>query len=66
MSATKGLKQKLESISAQDRNLYQHLSEVLRQMLIDNPRNAYDLFEEYSLQIRHTHDKSGKAPQPHP
>jgi hypothetical protein len=45
MSAAKGLKQKLESISAQDRNLYQHLSEVLRQMLIDNPRNAYDLFE---------------------
>ena len=57
--ASKGLKQKLESIEHDHHNLYQHLTDVLRQMLVDNPNNAYDLFEEYSLRIRS--QKAGKA-----
>jgi radial spoke head protein 4A len=59
MSSQKGLKQKLESVESDQHNLYQHLTDVLRQMLIDNPTNAYDLFEEYSLQVRNK--RAGKG-----
>jgi len=56
---SKGLKQKLESIEHDHHNLYQHLADVLRQMLADNPANAYDLFEDYSLRIRN--QNAGRA-----
>ena len=31
-----------------NRNLYKHLSDVLAKILLDNPENSFDIFEDYS------------------
>jgi len=35
-----------------DRNLYEHLSNVLGKMLLENTDKAYDLFEEFSHDVK--------------
>jgi radial spoke head protein 4A len=36
------------------KNLYDHLTNVLGKILLENPRNAYDVFENYSHEIKDT------------
>lgn len=62
----KALTQKLESVQEGKHNLHQHITDVLRQLLIDNPNNAYDLFEEYSLRIRNQRDGKSQPPPEFP
>ena len=35
-----------------DRNLYKHLSDVLAKILLDNPENSFDIFEDYSHYVK--------------
>ena len=35
-----------------DQNLYDHLSNVLAKMLLENPTNAYDVLEEFSHDVK--------------
>jgi hypothetical protein len=43
------LKDYLNSVKGSgDRNLYKHLSDVLAKLLLDNPENSFDVFEDYS------------------
>jgi len=49
------LKQKLETIrkkGEEGENLYIHLSNIFSKILLNNPANAYDVFEDYSHQIK--------------
>lgn len=43
---------KLEKIRSGDLNLYQHLVKVLREMLLNNDKDSFRLFEHYSQQIK--------------
>lgn len=46
------MKAKLESIKEGDTNAYNHLVQVLRQMMLNNDQNGYQLFEHYSLNVK--------------
>lgn len=46
------LHSKLETIKNTDNNLYEHLAKVLRELLVNNDRNSYQLFEYYSQKIK--------------
>ncbi|CAD8116456.1 unnamed protein product [Paramecium sonneborni] len=46
------LKEKLQEIKDTNTNLYQHLNNVLTKILLDNPKNAFELFEDYSFQVK--------------
>lgn len=46
------LKKNLESIKSGDSNLYEHLVGVLKQMLVNNDRDGYQLFEYYSQKVK--------------
>ncbi|KAM3137989.1 hypothetical protein pb186bvf_009884 [Paramecium bursaria] len=46
------LKEKLQQIKDGNTNLYDHLTNVLTKILLDNPKNAFELFEDYSLQVK--------------
>ena len=35
-----------------DQNLYEHITKILRKILLENPKNAYDVFENYSQEIK--------------
>lgn len=41
------LKEKLQSIKAEDSNLYDHLVSVLRHLIISNDKNGFEMFEYY-------------------
>jgi hypothetical protein len=45
------LKQKLESIKSHDTNLYNHLVNVLKELVLSNDRDGYHLFEYYCQNI---------------
>ncbi len=34
------------------KNLYDHITETLMKIIIDKPRNAYDMFEQISAQVK--------------
>ena len=44
-------------------NLYEHLTNIMGKILLDNPKNAFDAFEDYSHEVKLTkynlndHDK---------
>jgi hypothetical protein len=46
------LKKNLESIKNGDTNLYEHLVKVLKQMILNNDKDSYQLFEYYSQKIK--------------
>ncbi len=46
------LKKNLESIKNGDSNLYEHLVRVLKQMILNNDKDSYQLFEYYSQKIK--------------
>ncbi len=47
------LKNFLHSVKGpQDNNLYDHLSNIFTKILLENPKNAYDLFEDFSFDIK--------------
>ena len=46
------IKEKLEAIKNENTNLYEHLVKVLRQMILSNDRDSYQLFEYYSQKIK--------------
>ena len=37
---------------SKDQNLYDHLSNIFTKILLENPKNAYDFFEDYSFDIK--------------
>lgn len=37
-----------------DKNLYEHLTNILGKILLENPKNAFDVFENYSHEIKET------------
>lgn len=52
------LKEKLQSIKAQDSNLYDHLVSVLRHLIISNDRNGFDMFEYYCQNVKNIQGSS--------
>lgn len=51
--SSNALKQKLENIKDKSgKNLNQHLTNILTKLLLDNPKNVYDVFEDYATQIK--------------
>ena len=47
------LKDFLHSVKgSKDSNLYDHLSNIFTKILLENPKNAYDFFEDYSFDIK--------------
>lgn len=52
------MKAKLEALKEGDSNLYQHLVSVLRQIILSNDREGFQLFEHYSQQIKANHQLS--------
>ena len=46
------IKEKLEAIKHENVNLYEHLVKVLRQMILSNDRDSYQLFEYYSQKAK--------------
>ncbi|EGR31624.1 radial spoke head protein, putative [Ichthyophthirius multifiliis] len=47
------LKQQLEQVvDNEGRNLYNHLSNVLTKLVLDEPKNAYDVLEDYSHHVK--------------
>ena len=54
------LKDKLSAIKSGDINLYDHLVKVLRQIVLNNDRNSFELFEYYSQKIKNNEET---APQ---
>lgn len=46
------MKAKLESVKEGDTNAYAHLVEVLKQMILNNDRDGYHLFEYYSHNVK--------------
>ena len=37
---------------AEGKNLYDHLTETLMKILLDRPKNAYDMFELISAEVK--------------
>lgn len=52
------IQEKLEKIKSGDSNLYQHIVKVLRQMLLNNDKESFRLFENYSQQIKSGYESS--------
>jgi hypothetical protein len=53
MSAPADLKNHLKKIEGRkNENLYDHLNKVFTKLLLENPRNAYDAFEDYSYNVK--------------
>ena len=49
----KGIQNYISEVKgAGDRNLYKHLSDVLAKILLDNPENSFDIFEDYSHYVK--------------
>jgi len=48
----KMLKKNLEAIKSGDSNLYEHLVKVLKQMVLNNDKDSYQLFEYYSQKVK--------------
>lgn len=46
------MKAKLEAIKDGDTNVYNHLIQVFKQMIINNDANGYQLFEYYSQNVK--------------
>ena len=47
------LKDFLNSVkNKKGQNLYDHLSTIFTKLLLENPKNAYDFFEDYSFEIK--------------
>jgi hypothetical protein len=46
------IKDQLAAIKSGDINLYEHLVKVLRQMVLNNDNNSFDLFEYYSQKVK--------------
>lgn len=50
------LKDKLAAIKSGDVNLYDHLVKVLRQIVLNNDRNSFELFEYYSQKVKNNEE----------
>lgn len=50
------LKDKLGAIKSGNLNLYDHLVKVLRQIVLNNDRNSFELFEYYSQKIKNNEE----------
>jgi hypothetical protein len=46
------MKAKLEAVKEGSTNAYSHLVEVLKQMILNNDQNGYQLFEYYSQSVK--------------
>ena len=46
------MKAKLQSIKEGNNNAYNHLIQVLKQMILNNDTNGYQLFEYYSQNVK--------------
>ena len=46
------LKKNLQDIKSGDSNLYEHLVKVLKEMIINNDKEGYHLFEYYSQKAK--------------
>ena len=51
MSSTAELRQILKQ-DANGKNLYDHLTETLMKILVDRPKNAFDMFEVISAEVK--------------
>ena len=47
------MKAKLESIKQGDSNAYNHLVNILKEIILNNDRNGYQLFQHYSQSVKH-------------
>lgn len=54
------MKAKLEAIKEGDTNAYNHIVQVLKQIILNNDQNGYHLFEHYSQNV-----KNGIQPNHH-
>lgn len=52
------IQKKLEAIKSGDSNLYEHIVKVLKQMLINNDKDSYHLFEYYSQKAKSKEEAS--------
>lgn len=50
------LQEKLSAIKSGNVNLYEHLVKVLRQIVLNNDRQSYQLFEYYSQKIKNNEE----------
>jgi hypothetical protein len=46
------LKKNLEAIKSGDSSLYDHLVKVLKEMVVNNDKDSYHLFEYYSQRVK--------------
>lgn len=46
------IQKKLEAIKSGDSNLYEHIVKVLKQMIVNNDKDSYHLFEYYSQKAK--------------
>eukprot|EP01036_Dinobryon_divergens_P007474 gene7474-9966_t len=51
MASLTELRQLLKQ-DADGKNLYEHLTETLMKILLDKPKNAYDMFELISAEVK--------------
>lgn len=54
------LKDKLTAIKSGDLNLYDHLVKVLRQIVLNNDRDSFELFEYYSQKVKNNEEPAAQ------